>query len=447
MAQGPTGPASPTRKPTPIDVWLWRCFLPSQRRWILERARIAALLKTRQGGFSDATAAGAVLGGFVERRPQLVLSVSEDRSAEVLQQARLHCKTLAAFGAVEAVDFAVDNTSEIAWRRGGRIVALPANARTARALHGDIWLDEFAYHQDPEGIQEGAFAMTTRQNYRVRILSTPNGAQGLFHEWAHGLEKGAGPPGWVLHRVTIDDMIAEGMRVDMNHLLALAGGDDRIFDQWYRCMWLDANMQYIPTVLADAARDWSGTMPDFSSGHVMFYAGLDVGRHHDLTVLTVIAVVRGIAWVLAVMTCPRTAFKEQKKMVRDARDVFGWSKLYIDRTGMGEQLAEELTEAFGAEECEGLPFTAQLKEELATRSLRWFRDNRVRFPRGDEGHHLHRETCALRRIVHNASVSYDIKRGPDGHGDRYWSFALALKGAGEPAQPRGMGARPLLSVA
>ena len=433
-------PASPAEKLRGLDRWLGS-FFPYQLRWLLDARPFVLGLKSRQIGFSHATAGGAVKSAFFDQRPQLILSASEDLSAEVLAKARAHCEILAALGWSKAVDFAVDSTTELAWKSGGRIVALPANPRTARSFSGDIWLDEFHYHLDPQGIRDGAFAMATLGNRRIRIFSTPNGAQGLFYDWCL-----TPPPGWGLHTVTVDDAMAEGLPVDLEKLWQLAGGDERIFAQWYRCAWLDADLQYVPTAIADRALGWIGRMPSLEG--VSIHAGLDVGRTQDLTVLTLIAVVGRYAYVIAQLTCRRSAFKVQRRMLDQTRAVLPWQTLHVDETGMGKQFAEELVEAWGDDEVRPVTFTTESKADLATRTMRWLRDGRIRFPKDETGKALRDDVIAVRRTVSkHGNILYEVPRSSKGHGDRWWSLALALKGAGEPVQPRGMGQEPLLAVA
>lgn len=377
----------------------------------------------------------------MRRRPQLVLSASQDLSDEVLAKARSHAAILARLGYAGAADFAVDNATEIAWKGGGRIVALPANPRTARSFTGDVWLDEFAYHTDPEGIRDGAFPMASRGGWRVRVFSTPNGAQGLFHQWAT-----TPPPGWAVHETTVDDAIADGLAVDLAKLWSLCGGDERLFAQWYRCAFLDADLQYLPTALLRAALAWEGALPDLAAA--TWHAGLDVGRKRDVTALAIVAVVAGVAYVVAVLTCPRTAFGAQKALIRDARAVFRWDSLHIDETGIGAQLAEELVEEFGREEATPVQFTEQSKADLCTRTLRWLKNGKLRFPKDATGALLHKQGVSLRRVVTKAAhVTYAFPRTADGHGDEFTSLMLALKGAGEPQIVRGLGGTPLLAVA
>jgi phage FluMu gp28-like protein len=429
------------REEAAFAAWRQHAFVDYQRDWIDEPSPFAIGLKSRQIGFSDATSGGCVAWGLGRGRPQLVLSASQDLSDELLRKSKEHCRLLAQCGHRGALDLVVDNTTEIAWRSGGRIVALPANPRTARSFAGDVWLDEFAYHADPDAIRDGAFAMASTGDYRIRVFSTPNGAQGLFYEWATNP-----PDGWELHHVTVDDAAAQGFPVNLEKLFQLCGGDERVFAQWYRCRFLDADLQYVPTAMADRARAWKGLIPSLAGAEI--HAGLDVARKHDLTALTIIAVINGIAWVIAILTCKRTDFRAQKRMIVEARRVFRWITLHVDETGLGAQLAEELVEKWGDDEVRRVNFTNQAKADLATRALRWLRDTRIRYPRDAQGEALYAETIAVRRKVTPANnVVFEVPRTAKGHGDRWWSMCLALKGAGEPPTPRGMGEEPLLAVA
>lgn len=413
--------------------WLRANFVRYQLEWIFEPAAFAVHDKARQIGVSDAIAGDAVFHGFAYKRPQIILSANEDLSTEVLAKARLHCQTLAATGFHAAMQFtrSGDSTTEIAWKSGGRIIALPANKRTARSFSGDVHLDEFAYHLDPEGIRDGAFAMASRLDWRVRIISTPNGAQGLFYDYVSNL-----PKGWARHTTTIHDAIRDGLLVDLEKLWQLCGGDERIFAQWFLCSFIDADLQYLPTGYVDKAFLWR-KVPDLATARIV--AGLDVGRTSDLTVLTILAIVEGHAYRLASLTCKRTKFKAQRDMLDAARKTFGFTRLVVDETGIGKQFAEELVDAYGEDEVEALTFTNASKEDLATRGLRWLRNGLLHIPTDDEGKALRAEMIALRRQVTKAgNIVYESPKTSAGHGDRLWSTLCALRAAGEPEIARGM---------
>lgn len=396
-------------------------------------------MKSRQIGFSHATAAGAVLGALVHRRPQIILSASQDLSDEVLDKARKHAEVLAAYGYPGASRLAVDNATEIAWKGGGRIVALPASPRTARSFTGDVWLDEFAYHLDPKKIRDAAFPIALRGDWRVRVFSTPNGATGLFYEMAS-----RPAAGWSRHEVTLDQAVSEGVPVDVFAAHALAGGDERVIDQWYRCRFLDGDLQYYPTAWLERALSWPGELT--SIDHASLHAGFDVGRTRDLSVLVVVAVVGGLAYVLGVHTFARTRFSEQRKALAKLRAAYDWDTIHVDATGLGSQLAEELVEAWGEEEVHPVKFTPTSKESLFTGSFRWLSTNRLRLPKDAAGRELASEGQTIRRVISpSGTVQYLAPSGDGGHADRWTALCLALAGAGEPRPHRGVSAAPLVN--
>jgi phage FluMu gp28-like protein len=430
----------PADLPPAFVEWLRGCFLPYQLRWIVDGTDFGLALKGRQLGYTDATAARCLVRAYLLRRPQIVLSAAQRNADELLEAVRKHAEFIAAIGMPEVGQLWPDKASEVGWRRRGSVTALASNPRTARSFHGDVYLDEFAYHADPEAIWRASAPMATRGDWGLRVISTPAGAQGPFYDLCSDP-----PDGWSFHRVSLDDAEREGLRVDRSKLLKLVGGDERAFAEAYLLEFLDANLQFIPTAMADRALHWEGSLPDLTGAEI--YAGLDVGRTQDLTALLIVAVVGQVAWVLAVLTCKRTAFKAQKRMIRDARATFAWHTLHVDETGLGKQLAEELEEDFGSEVVR-VTFTNDTKADMATRTLRWLRDTRVRFPKGAPGKALHAETIAVRRkITGSGNVVYEVPRTAKGHGDRFWALALALKGAGEPMPPRELGVEPVLAVA
>lgn len=419
----------------------WRGTLyPYQIRWITEPSRFALCVKSRQIGFSHATAAGAVLGALVHRRPQVILSASEDLSAEVLDKAKRHAQVLAAFGYPGADRLVVDNATELSWKGGGRIVALPASPRTARSFTGDVWLDEFAYHIDPKKIRDAAFPIALRGDWRIRVFSTPNGATGLFYDMAARSTRG-----WVRHEVTLDEALSEGVPVDREAAFALASHDERVIDQWYRCKFLDGDLQYYPTAWLERARAWPGSLDSIDGATL--HAGFDVGRSRDLSVLVVLALVGRFAYVLGVHTFKRTKFAEQRKALAKLRGAYEWDSLHVDATGLGSQLAEELVDAWGEDEVHPVKFTPSSKEELFTGSFRWLSSNALRLSKDETGAELAREGQTIRRVISaSGNVQYVAPSGDSGHADRWTALCLALKGAGEPRPHRGVSASPLVTT-
>lgn len=426
--------------PSPRQRWLLSAYLPYQLRWVLDDSPISLALKGRQLGFSDATAGWIIEHAFYRKEPVVFLSASERIAEEMVQTVKTHCDVLVACGQADANRFKVENAGELAWRSGGRLLSLSSSARTGRSWHGHIIFDEFANHENPEKIWAAAAPMATRASWKLRVISTPAGAQGLFYRWC------VSPPnGWTFHRVSLDDAIRDGLDVDREKLLQLVGGDERIFAEAYQLSFLDGQFQYYPTAIVDIARDWIGETPPLLNA--VYYAGLDVGRTHDLTALSIVAVEDGVAWLLAVMACKRTDFKRQRAIVAEARQMFRWEKLQVDATGLGAGLAEQLVEDWTEHEVVPVQFTAKVKEDLVTRTFRWLKTGRVRLPRNADGRTIAEEMIAVRRVITNSgNVVYQFGSTPDSHSDRLVSLMLALNAAGEPPVPRGGGLYPVAAV-
>ena len=70
---------------------------------------------------------------------------------------------------------------EIELPHDSSILLLPANPDTARGNSADLWLDEFAIHQDSYAIWGAVYGLITR-GYELDITSTPQGLTNKFAE-------------------------------------------------------------------------------------------------------------------------------------------------------------------------------------------------------------------------------------------------------------------------
>lgn len=417
-----------------------KTLLPYQRDWVFEPSRCAIANKGRQIGFSHATAFGCIIGAHARNIPQIILSASQSLSDEVLDKARIHCRVLASMGWIGVDRFEKDSASEISWGDNRRIIALPASPRTARSFSGDIWLDEFAYHLDPEGIQEAVFPIATRGNRRIRVFSTPNGAQGLFYRLYT-----KPPKNWVVHTVPMATAINQGLEIDLDAAHEAAGNDARLIGQWYNCEFTDGDQQYYPTRWLERCQEWDAAPDDVG---VRYFAGLDIGRKKDATVLVVIGVVDGVAWVVHIETMKRTEFERQRVRIMELFGLYGWSKIAIDANGIGSQLTEELSKLMGINVVIPCDFQAKTKELVFTGAFKWLSNNLVRLPRTQAGAALIAEGKSVRRVITpSENVSYRMPRDATGHCDGFVGLALGLYAAGQPVPARGIGQMPVFAIA
>ena len=195
---------------------LFDILLPYQRRWVTDKHRFKIGVWSRQVGKSFATAFEADLDCIqTPRTDWLVMSAGQRQSDEwmlkALAVARACEAGLAGTKDAGAAKFTA-SASEIRFANGSRILSLPANPDTARGYSANLVLDEFAMHEADREVWAAIFPTITNElsgQKKIRVVSTPKGRGNKFAElWEEG------GPQWSRHKVTLDDAIAAGLRVD-----------------------------------------------------------------------------------------------------------------------------------------------------------------------------------------------------------------------------------------
>lgn len=397
-----------------LRAWL-TTFWPFQINWLLETARKAIVNKSRQIGYSHTTAAVAVLWAVFHGETTTIISKGQNESTEVLEKVAAHRDILVALGSKLAQPTR-NNATEIRVISGGRVIALPSSG--GRSFTGNVILDEFAYHQHPDKVWDAAIPVASRGNFRVRIISTPNGVGNLFHQVFTDPEAGKG---WAKHEVTIDQAVADGMEVNWDDLWSDAHGDKRLFDQMYKCSFLDGQLQYIASGYVESAREKE--RPE-TSGHA--FGGLDIGRTNDRTELYVMQSGEdGRDHVVYKDSCKRTSSDDIKRIVRQAFQSYDLRGLAVDASGLGTFPAEDLQTVHGVDRVLAVDFTPKVKEELATGLYHVFTNDLIRIPHADAV--LSRDICSIQRIITTAgNIQYASPRNSQGHGDSAWALALAV---------------------
>jgi len=402
-----------------INAWLGT-FYEYQLEWLLDWSRFSLLNKARQIGASHVYAGAATLWGMLGETTT-VISLGEREANEVLLKGKRHAAVLARLGSPLArVDRDATNTVEFAC--GGRIISLP-QVSGARSYSGNVILDEFAYLTRPEEVWDGAAGAVTH-GYKLRCLSTPNGVGNLFHQlW----ETRDGAVKFSRHEVTIDHAAKDGLRVDWSQLWTQARGDQRVFDQLFRCKFLDSEQQYIPTELINAAL---ADETEIFEGEA--FGGLDIGRTNDKTTLYVVRVdEERTLWHQVSYSCKRTSSEQLEQMVDDAFATHHLKRLCVDSTGIGAFPAERMQKKHGLHRVEPVVFTLGSKEDLATTLFQVMSEKRLKLRRDDKP--LHTALASIKRIITSAgNVRYDAPHTEAGHGDEAWALALAVHAATQP---------------
>ncbi len=424
---------------------------PYQQRWLADPARLKAGMFARQTGKTfTATleiARDAIDAEAARRRARwVILSRGERQAKEAMEEGlKLHLRALRAAFEMREFEYLLDDRKskvtglEVSLPGGSRITALPANPDTARGFSANVLLDEFAFHADSRKIWAALFPVISAGR-KLRVVSTPNGKANKFHELMTAAEElpegGAeGKNPWSRHVVDIHQAVAEGLPRDVE-LLRRGLGDPDAWAQEYELQWLDGASAWLPYDLLAGVEDERAGDPQGYAGGPAFI-GNDIGARRDLWVAWVWERVGDVLWTREVRTLRRASFAAQAAALDELVERYRPVRIVMDQTGMGEAPTEAAKRRHGQRRVEGVLFTADRKQSLATLLKQHAEDRKMRIPvdaavRAD----LH----SLRRVTTPAgNVRFDVHGGDlsqaGGHADRAWAAALGLYAADVPTQP------------
>ncbi|MGO8759351.1 MAG: terminase large subunit domain-containing protein [Terracidiphilus sp.] len=441
---------------------------PYQQRWIDDDTRFKCAVKSARIGYSFATAYRRVeISMRVPGRTTTVLSASKAQSVEFVETCAKLCQLMGgtaqmianedfvdALGRIEAIQ------SKITFPNGSRIIALPANPRTARGYPGDAVLDEFAHHDDSYAIFAAVFRQVALGN-SLEVLSTPNGEQGKFYDIARnlGLDLGVAPAelpvkkdGWSGHWVDVHRAVAEGCPIDIEGMRRGLNDDDT-WNQEFCCVFLKSTGAWLTLDLISACEDAeTGARllhldpnaglkidldPNFKQRGPLF-AGIDVGRDHDATCCWLDEKLGDVMWTRGVFWLHGITFPNQFRILSPIIKMC--SRAAIDKTGMGVGLYDSLNEAHPGRIL-GVSFAGtndngvRLKTDLAIRIKKRFEQARARIPYDAQ---IRAELLAIKRQATSTGVTFDaprievdtaVARGAKkkvfAHADAFWAKALS----------------------
>jgi phage FluMu gp28-like protein len=199
-------------------------LMPYQQRWLKDPARVKVFEKARRIGASWATAGDCVLEAGSGKLDIWYISYSEDSGKDFILDCvkwgrwlRVPCEYM---GFVlldgDQGDERGVYAHQIRFPNGKRITAMTSVSRNLRGKQGRVVIDEAAFHDDLRGILKAAFAHLMWGG-EVWILSTHNGIDNEFSVLVNEIRDQK--RSYSLHRVTIEDALAEGLYVRICEVL------------------------------------------------------------------------------------------------------------------------------------------------------------------------------------------------------------------------------------
>ena len=429
-------------------------FLPYQRRWILDDARMKLYAKSRRIGITYATSFR--VNDKCLRRPgtvQWVTSRDEFTAREFITDyiakwaaaANAVCRGLAGDNAVVIDPLHGIRAYTAEYGNGSRVISLSSTPEAFAGKGGDILIDEADLHKDSGKVIDMALPCTTwgGQLEMVSALSVDGSAESPFYRMLHEAEHGSNTMGWSVHRTSILDAVEEGFVERVNEMTGCALSREewlkrmrakcRTEDAW-RTQYLieasEAGAALLDYGMIGSCENDAGGLEKNLLEHPKAerYAGYDVGRKKDVGVYFELTRIGDILWQSGYEVMEDMPFRMQADALARRLDDARVERLCIDATGIGMMLAEEMQERHGKYRVESVTFTGPVKASLALPVRAAFESRGIRILADDVlRHDLHK---IVRSVTAAGNVRYDAGRDEYGHSDRFWALALAVHAAG-----------------
>lgn len=419
-------------------------LLPYQRAWYEDGSRFLVGRWGRQTGKSFSTAAIVAAGMIAQANTMwMIAAPSERQSHEALEKVK---QWLAAFECafadeLEELDGIEGKAGVVRLTNGSRCIAVPGKPDTVRGMSANVWLDEFAFFEDPDATWKAILPSITNPlrggEKRVILTSTPNGKAGRGKRF-FDICSATGDTGkmrWSHYHIPLRSAIAHGLPVDYE-TLAAAIGDPLAVRQELDAEFVDTQSQLLPTEIILRAESTEATLhpaAEVFSGGRDLRVGVDVGRVSDPTVLWTAERLGDVLYTREVLVLAGMSHADQLSIIR-AR-VAAASRCCMDYTGMGIGMGDMLVREFGEYKPEAhkfgrvelCTFSAALKREIFPKLRESMEACRLRIPADPA---LRTDLSAMQQVCSGGQFSYEAPRTKDGHSDRCTAAALCVR-AGE----------------
>lgn len=476
-------------------------LLPYQQRWIADKAKVKVAEKSRRIGFTWAEAADdALTAARANGMDTWYVGYNQHMTLEFIETVARWAKAFDLVAdeiedAGEVLEDADRDKGILAYKvrfaSGHKVVALSSRPSNLRGKQGRLVLDEAAFHDNPEEILKAGLAYLIWGG-EVRVISTHNGEENPFNVLVQDVL--AKRKAYSLHRITIDDAIADGLyrRVCERTGDPWSAEAEAAWRQWLMDQYGDAAEEellviprsgggsYIPRALIERrmrkgipvvrlalpggyaelpklqrerdTMEWCElVLAPLLAGldpNALSFIGEDFGRSGDLTVLWPLQLrmdlVRVTPFVVELRNVP---FEQQRQVtfyIIDRLPRFARGK--FDARGNGQYLAEVSMQRYGA-----------LRIEQVMISQTWYRENMPRYKAAFEDGDFIAPADAeilndhsLLRMVNGVPCIPDGARsrstpGQQRHGDAAIAGCMAYAASGEDLGAFDYTAAPLTS--
>lgn len=307
----------------------------------------------------------------------------------------------------------------IKFSTGSRVMSLPGSTDGSN-LRGwtanCICIDEAAFVPHLDSIMQGIAPTLTRDpNSELILTTTPAGKNGYFYSmYSDALNSDE----WYVQNTTIQDAIADGLKVDLDSLKSLCPDPD-VFAQEYECKFLDEYGSMIDTNLID----WYDELPKGNYSTIM---GMDIGSRSDRSAIVQIKTNGRDSYVDNIVVLNKTSYEDQLRIVKELNNKEHFHSGYIDQNGIGSAISEFITKQVSSR-LKGFTFTGTNKTPMYEALRGGIFDHSIKFNLKYKDMIVSDFNNVQRIVTEDGKVKYQAGHNENGHSDITSGLVLALQ--------------------
>jgi phage FluMu gp28-like protein len=329
----------------------------------------------------------------------------------------------------------------IRFSSGFKIVALPSVPRALRGKQGLVIIDEAAFHKDLAEVIKAALALLMWGG-QVVVVSTHDGVANPFNllldDIRSGRRKGEAAT------ITFDDAIDQGLYERIELAASIKGRTILAKEDWIadiRDTYGDDAEEELDCIPKAGSGSWldpgdlsacehpDAGKPELYAGGLV-YMGRDVARRRDLSVIHAFELVGDVLWMRERWVARGARFREQDDAFKAMFGRYRVASAWVDQTGMGEKVVEDLQEDLGVDRIHGELLTGPARLDLATSLKLRVQNTLIRIPPDPA---LRTDFRAIKKQGAPGGAVRIVNEG-EVHADEFWASALASRAADLPHQ-------------
>jgi len=443
-------------------------FLPYQVEAITDEARLVLWEKSIRVGATFAMAMRAVRRRMMGKGNYLHTSVNERIAKSFIGDCRKFCKIYDA-AASDVTETEVWNEYEKRRETAFEIhfpehdvsiKAFSSNPDAIRGEGGEVGIDEITSHRNPEEMAAAAGGRAM-WGYPLTVWTSHKGVNTWFNQTIQQERAKGSDSRWKLRTTTLPMAIKAGLLDKINEVsganmteedfiadtIAMVGGQEA-YEQECLCKPREAGDDAIKWQYIDKAKteydlyrkhiegndgfdveSWARDLIEELRACDRVAFGYDVARTGHLSAVPMIGRMGGKWRLRGLLTMHKRKFGLQREIIERVMRAVPGSVGAGDKTGLGMQVCEELTDAMGESRFAGMNF-GTMKGEIGTRMVRVFEDANFELPVARQHEDIHFDLHGIQtESLPSGRVRFYETANPINklsHCDIAWAIGLAL---------------------